>query len=232
MERHTYDQLPYRLLCPRVAEPGTRYSLVVFLHGAGERGTDNETQLVHGVPQFLAAENRTKYDYFLIAPQCPPGQRWVEADWGADSHVQPKEPSEPARLTLELIGQAMRELPIDFQRVYLTGLSMGGFGVWDLLARRPDLFAAAAIVCGGADEATAESIRHIPQWVFHGAKDDAVKPERSRRMVAALRKAGGSPRYTEYPNVGHHSWGNAYSDPELFDWLFAQRRNSGHFGTA
>jgi len=224
MERHTYRQLPYRLLCPLAVEPGTRYPLVIFLHGAGERGTDNEKQLTHGVPQFLTAENRTKFPCFLMAPQCPPEERWVEVDWGAESHVQPREPSEPARRTLELVDRAMRELPIDPDRVYLTGLSMGGFGTWDLLARRPDLFAAAAIVCGGADDAMAERIRHIPQWVFHGAKDDAVKPARSRRMVAALERVGGTPRYTEYPDVGHHSWVNAYSDPVLFAWLFAQRR--------
>ena len=120
----------------------------------------------------------------------------------------------------------MTELPVDPQRVYLTGMSMGGYGTWDLVARRPDLFAAAVVVCGGADESTAVKIKHIPVWVFHGAKDTAVKPARSRRMVAALEKAGGKPRYTEYAEVGHHSWENAYGDAELFQWLFAQRRRS------
>jgi predicted peptidase len=145
MERHTYNELPYRLARPPVVEAGTQYPLVVFLHGAGERGTDNERQLTHGVPQFLTTENRAKYPCFLIAPQCPAGQRWVEVDWGSESHVQPQEPSAPARLTLELIDRTMGELPIDPDRVYVTGLSMGGFGAWDLLARRPDLFAAATI---------------------------------------------------------------------------------------
>src|SRR5262245_57789048 len=102
MERHSYGNLPYRLARPSAVEAGTRYPLIVFLHGAGERGTDNEKQLIHGVPGFLAAWNRAKYPCFLIAPQCPPGQRWVEVDLGAESHVQPEDPSDPARLTLEL----------------------------------------------------------------------------------------------------------------------------------
>src|SRR5947209_90189 len=106
LEKRTYadaagKQLPYRLLKPEPFDPAKRYPLVVFLHGAGERGSDNEKQLVHGVPQFATKENREKYPCFLIAPQCPEGRKWVEVDWSAASHVQPKEPSEPARLTLE-----------------------------------------------------------------------------------------------------------------------------------
>jgi predicted peptidase len=227
LEKRTYQDasgktLPYRLMRPAKVEDGERYPLVVFLHGAGERGTDNEKQLIHGVPQFVA--NREKYPCFLIAPQCPEKARWVEVDWGADSHRIPKEPSEPARLTLELIDTLSKELPIDSKRVYVTGLSMGGYGTWDLVARRPDRFAAGAVVCGGADETTAEAIKHVPVWVFHGAKDGAVKPARSRRMVEALKGAGARPRYTEYPDVGHDSWNPAYKDPELFAWMFAQEK--------
>jgi len=231
MEKLVYEdargkKLPYRLLKPLAIEDGKKYPLVIFLHGAGERGTDNEKQLIHAVPQFAAEENRKKYPCFLIAPQCPEGKRWVEVDWGSDSHVQPKEPGEAGRLTLELIDKLMKELPIDPDRIYLTGLSMGGFGTWDLMARRPELFAATAPVCGGADESTAEKIKHIPVWVFHGAKDTAVKPARSRNIVAALEKAGGKPKYTEYPDVGHNSWDNAYRDPKLFEWMFGQRKTA------
>jgi predicted peptidase len=217
-------KLPYRLLKPLAVEDGKKYPLVIFLHGAGERGTDNEKQLVHGVPQFATKANREKYPCFLIAPQCPEGKRWVEVDWSAERHTQPKEPGEPGRLTLELTDKAIKELPIDPKRVYITGLSMGGFGTWDLLARRPDLFAAAVIVCGGADEAAAPRIKDIPQWAFHGAKDPAVKPERSRHMIAALKKAGGTPQYTEYPDVGHNAWDPAYRDPKVYEWLFGQQK--------
>src|SRR5262249_20918676 len=148
LEKHTYrdahgKELPYRLLKPLHPEEGKKYPLVIFLHGAGERGSDNEKQLIHGVPHFVAKETQEKYPCFLVAAQCPAGQRWVEVDWSADSHTQPKAPGEAGRLTLELIEQVMKELPIDPKRVYLTGLSMGGYGTWDLLARRPELFAAA-----------------------------------------------------------------------------------------
>ncbi|MBO0698496.1 MAG: prolyl oligopeptidase family serine peptidase [Zavarzinella sp.] len=228
LEKHVYEagreQLPYRLLKPLAVEDGKRYPLVIFLHGAGERGTDNEKQLIHGVPQFATKANREKYPCFLIAPQCPEGKRWVEVDWSADRHTQPKEPGEVGRLTLGLIEKAVHDLPIDPKRVYITGLSMGGYGTWDLLARRPDLFAAAVPVCGGADEATAPKIKDIPVWAFHGAKDAAVKPARSRNMIAALEKAGGTPKYTEYPDVGHDSWNPAYADPKLYEWLFAQKK--------
>ena len=229
LEKHVLEddgrRLPYRLLRPLKVEPGKKYPLVVFLHGAGERGTDNEKQLIHGVPQFATLENRKKYPCFLIAPQCPEEKKWVEVDWSADSHTQPKEPGEVGKLTLTLIEEEIKELPVDPTRVYITGLSMGGYGTWDLVARRPDLFAAAAAICGGADETTAPKIKDIPIWAFHGAKDTAVKPDRSRHMIAALKKAGGKPKYTEYADVGHNSWDNAYRDPQFFQWLFAQRKH-------
>lgn len=216
--------LPYRLLTPAHAEPGHTYPLVIFLHGAGERGGDNEKQLVHGVPNFAADENRKKYPCYLIAPQCPEQQKWSDVDWGADRTALPPRPSESARLTLELIDALRKEFPIDPRRIYLTGLSMGGYGTWDLLARHPEVFAAGVPVCGGGDEATAPTIATIPIWAFHGGKDTVVKPERSRRMIEAIKKAGGTPKYTEYPTVGHDSWVRAYRDPALMEWLFAQRR--------
>ena len=117
-----------------------------------------------------------------------------------------------------------KEYSIDPQRIYLTGLSMGGYGTWDLLARKPDLFAAGVPVCGGGDESTAEQIANIPIWVFHGDLDSAVPVSRSRTMVEALKKAGGHPKYSEYPGVEHNSWDKAYADPELMKWLFAQKR--------
>jgi predicted peptidase len=229
LEKRTYEdargkKLPYRLLKPDNYDPKSKYPLVLFLHGAGERGDDNEKQLVHGVPEFAREENRKKYPCFLAAPQCPQGAKWVEVDWSADSQVQPDEPSEPLRLALALVGALQGEFSIDPGRIYVTGLSMGGYGTWDAAMRRPDLFAAAVPVCGGADETKAERIARMPVWVFHGAKDPAVRVARSDRMVAALIKAGGNPGYTRYPAEGHASWGPAYRDPELFKWLFAQKR--------
>ena len=217
-------ELPYRFMKPEGYEATKKYPLVIFLHGAGERGSDNDKQLIHGVPQFASKENREKYPCFLIAPQCPDNVKWVDVDWSAATHTTPKEMTEPSRMTIALIESTLKQYSIDPKRVYLTGLSMGGYGTWDLLARRPDLFAAAVPVCGGADEATAEKIKNIPIWVFHGAKDGAVKPARSRNMVAALEKAGGKPKYTEYQNVGHDSWNPAYKDAEMMRWLFGQMK--------
>jgi predicted peptidase len=216
--------LRYRLLKPDDYDAKKPYPLVLFLHGAGERGDDNDKQLIHGVPEFAKEANRKQYPCFLIAPQCPANARWVEVDWSADAHKQPAEMSEPLRLSLEAIAALQKEFSIDPKRIYITGLSMGGFGAWDALARKPDLFAAAAPICGGGDEATAKLIAKLPIWAFHGAKDGAVKPSRSRHMIEAIKKAGGSPKYTEYEKEGHASWVPAYRDPELYQWLFAQQR--------
>lgn len=217
--------LPYRLLKPAAIEKGKSYPLVVFLHGAGERGADNTAQLIHGSSLFTSKAHRADFPCFVVFPQCPAGQRWVEVDWGEKKpHAQPKKPGAAMLLTRQLVGQLMKHHPIDTQRVYVMGLSMGGFGTWDFAARYPDLVAAIVPICGGADDRTAAKLKSVPAWVFHGAKDTAVWPARSRSMVEALKKAGGTVRYTEYPKVGHDSWNHAFREPELLPWLFAQRK--------
>jgi len=218
--------LPYRLMSPANPKPGQKYPLVIFLHGAGERGNDNNVQLVHGVKEFANAQAREKFPCFLIAPQCPTGKRWVEVDWSAKQHDMPPKPSEPLNWLLALLEQMKKEKPIDTDRIYVTGLSMGGYGTWDLLSRHAEMFAAAVPVCGGGDEAKASVMKGVPIWVFHGAKDTAVIPERSRNMVAAVKKAEGNIKYTEYPEVGHDSWNKAYADPELLPWMFGQKLKS------
>jgi predicted peptidase len=218
--------LPYRLMSPGNPKPGQKYPLVIFLHGAGERGNDNNVQLVHGVKEFANAQAREKFPCFLIAPQCPTGKRWVEVDWSAKQHDMPPKPSEPLNWLLALLEQMKKEKPIDTDRIYVTGLSMGGYGTWDLLSRHAEMFAAAVPVCGGGDDAKASVMKGVPIWVFHGAKDTAVIPERSRNMVAAVKKAEGNIKYTEYPEVGHDSWNKAYADPELLPWMFGQKLKS------
>jgi predicted peptidase len=228
-QRHVYrseggGELPYRLLTPRDYDASKQYPLVLFLHGAGERGHDNQRQLIHGMRDFLRDEIRGKYPSFVVAPQCPKDEQWVSVPWTADAHTMPREPSTPMRQALELVEKLVKQYSIDEDRVYVTGLSMGGFGAWDAVQRRPDLFAAAAPVCGGGDAAMAEAIAKVPIWAFHGDNDKVVKVKRSRDMIAALKKAGATPRYTEYPGVGHNSWTATYRNPELYAWLFAQRR--------
>ncbi len=215
--------LPYRLLRPAKVEKGTLYPLVIFLHGAGERGTDNETPLVHGVKEFAKPASRKAFPCFLIAPQCPEGKKWVEVDWSLRSHEMPKVPSEPEAILLQLLDSLEKTLPIDKSRIYVTGLSMGGYGVWDLTCRHPDRFAAAVPVCGGGDESKGKKAAQVPVWAFHGAKDGVVVPERSRNMIEAMKKAGAQPKYTEYPDVGHDAWNRAYADPAMMRWLFAQQ---------
>jgi predicted peptidase len=217
--------LPYRILTPARVEPGKRYPLVVFLHGGGERGDDNGKQLVHAMNDFASDAIMAKHPAFVVAPQCPEGKRWVEVEWSADSHTMPEMPSEPLAALFGLVDSLTRSQPIDTRRLYITGLSMGAFGVWDAIQRRPELFAAAAPVCGGGDPILAKQIHVVPIWAFHGAVDKTVKVKRSREMVEALKEVGAEPKYTEYPDVGHDSWTRTYKDPALYEWLFAQRKN-------
>ena len=216
--------LPYQLLKPGNYDPGKKYPLVLFLHGAGERGTDNQAQLKHVTAIFTTPENREKYPCFVLVPQCPPDRKWAEVDWSAQHHLTPKKPSIPLAMSMDVIAQLEKEYSIDAKRLYVMGLSMGGYGSWDAISRYPETFAAAVPICGGGDETKAAAIAKIPVWVFHGDHDGAVNVARSRNMVAALKKAGGTPKYTEYPGVGHNSWEPASKDPQLLPWLFGQKR--------
>jgi predicted peptidase len=218
------DTLPYRLLKPLNYDKNKKYPLVVFFHGAGERGKDNITPLTHIAPLFLDSLNRLNYPCFVIVPQCPKEFRWVATDWKLPAHTQPGEPSKPMYLFMKLLDDLAKEFSLDEKRLYVTGLSMGGFATWDIIARFPSKFACAVPICGGADEKTAEKIKNIPIWAFHGALDKVVIPERSRNIIKAIQEKGGSPKYTEFADVYHDSWKRAYADPELIKWIFEQKR--------
>lgn len=213
--------LNYRLLAPSPVEPGREYPLVVVLHGAGERGGDNTRQLFHVAQEFLAA--RERHPAFVVFPQCPEGVWWT-----GDNTLRniPAEPGveKPLPRVIDLINRLRKELPVDQSRIYITGLSMGGFGTFALVAQLPDTFAAAVPVCGGGDPAWADKLATTPMWIFHGDADNVVPPQKSREMVEAIRRAGGNVQYREYPGVGHDSWTPTYSDPAVMDWMFAQRR--------
>ena len=211
-----------QLLAPSVIEPGRRYPLVVFLHGAGERGRDNEKQLKY-LPTWLAEPAlRERHPCFLLAPQCREDERWVDISW-ADKKSTPQGPPTTDMLAvIAALNAVIAAEPVDPSRIYLTGLSMGGYGTWDLAARQPERFAALLPICGGGDEATAPRLAKLPIWCFHGDADEVVPVERSRTMIAAVRAAGGDPKYSELPGVGHDSWTPAYRDPAVLDWMFAQ----------
>ncbi|WP_425614586.1 prolyl oligopeptidase family serine peptidase [Anatilimnocola sp. NA78] len=218
------EKLNYRLLKPKDYDPNKKYPLVLFMHGAGERGDDNKRQLVHGMNDFASDAIMEKYPAFVMAPQCPNGKKWVEVDWGATKHSAPEKPSISLQLSFDTLEALQKEFSIDAKRIYVTGLSMGGYGTWDSIERKPDYFAAAAPICGGGDVEKAKNLTKLPIWAFHGDKDTAVKPERSRDMIAAIKAAGGEPKYTEYAGVAHNSWSQTYSNPEFYAWLFAQQK--------
>jgi predicted peptidase len=227
-EKHEYKDaggstLLYRLLKPGLPAPEQEARpLLIFLHGAGERGSDSQAQLTHGREMMLIAAK--KYGAFVLVPQCPSDQKWVDVDWGKSAHQMPEKPAQPMRLLVELIAKLQAEYPIDADRLYVMGLSMGGYGTWDMIERYPKMFAAAVPICGGGDETQAKLIAKIPVWAFHGAKDTAVPVGRSRNMIQAIKAAGGEPKYTEYPEVDHFAWVPAFKDPEMLKWLFSQKR--------
>ena len=217
-------KLPYRLLQPANIEAGKKYPLVIFLHGAGERGSDNKVQLKNGVGAFSRPDSREKYPCFAFAPQCPKDKKWVDMEWGGATGTAPADPGATQTLMLAAVDAIEKEFPIDPDRIYVTGLSMGGFGTWDLITRHPGRFAAAIPVCGGGDKEKAAAAKPVPVWAFHGLADNVVMPVRTQDMVAGLRAAGGTAALTEFPGVAHDSWTMAYSEPNLLHWLFAQRR--------
>lgn len=217
------QSIPYRILRPEKIEPGQTYPFVLFLHGAGERGTDNAVQ-IKWMSEFATPENRRKYPCFFVAPQCPVDRRWVEVDWSLRSHTMPKNASASLATVKQLVDKLVMELPVDRSRVYVTGFSMGGYGTWDAIQRWPDYFAAAIPICGGGDVAEAPKLTKLPIWAFHGDKDSVVPVNRTTDMIEAIRKAGGNPKVTIYPGVDHDSWSATYTNPDVFAWLFAQKK--------
>ena len=215
------DTLNYRQLVSDY-DPITKYPLVIFLHGSGERGNDNEAQLKWGVLNFASDQIMKMHPSIIIAPQCPKNMSWD--NFSEEDMSFQQSPTEPMKLLMELINEVIVKLPVDTNRIYITGLSMGGFGTYDAIMRYPDMFAAAVPVCGGGDVTKAQSIAHIPIWIFHGALDQAVNPAMSQNMVEALTKEGGHPGYTQYPETGHFSWIAAYSDNMMMEWLYSQRK--------
>lgn len=221
--------LPYRLLTPDGTEAGQKYPLVIFLHGAGERGSDNKKQLAWfwdaKKPSVLTRPEVAAAKAFVLVPQCPDSKKWVEVPWEKGSYKSP-EISEPLKLTLDLTDALLKELPIDPDRVSIVGMSMGGYGALDAVQRRPELFAACVPICGAGDPAKAKDIAHVPVWAFHGDADNVVPVKGSREIVEALKKAGAEPKYTEYPKVGHNSWSPAFEEKEFWNWILAQRRKA------
>jgi predicted peptidase len=194
------------------SDPAKKWPLIIFLHGAGERGDDLSLVKIHGIPKIIETRD---LPFVALSPQCPTGHWW----------------SDYLPLLDDMIQSALDRLNVDPDRVYLTGLSMGGFGTWHLAVEYPHRFAAIAPICGGSPwmydvHRRLNRIRHIPTWVFHGDKDEIVYPAESDVMVRLLKEVGGDVKYTLYTGVGHDSWTATYEGSTLFDWFLSQKRRS------
>lgn len=225
---HTYA---YRVFVPDGWTAKRPWPVVLFLHGSGERGSDNQSQLSQGLPPWLLQHGK-RFPAVVVIPQAPADSAWH---------------GEVEQMALAELEHSITEWHGDRQRLYLTGLSMGGYGAWQIAVDHPGMFAAAAIICGGinqpndpdrlqvdgipaqmADPYTwvAQHIGTLPAWIFNGADDDVVPPEESHRMHAALKAHGNDVRYTEFPGVGHGAWPAAYATKELWPWMFSHRAAS------
>jgi predicted peptidase len=221
------DTLPYRILFPEGYDKSKKYPLVLFLHGGGEKGRDNEKQLLHGVKVFLDPENRKKYPCIVIAPQCMPNDSWSSAK--VDRTVEPAlrdfNYTYPITKSLAAVEQLTKSIiekeVVQKKQVYVTGLSMGGMGTYEIVGRNPGLFAAAAAICGGGEpDSYSKKQAKTRFWIFHGTDDNTVQVKYSREMVNRLKALKAEVRYTEYPGVGHNSWDKAYAEPDLLPWMF------------
>jgi predicted peptidase len=215
------SKMPYRLFIPPSYDAKMKYPLVLWLHGAGSVGEDNALQIsewsIPGTHTWTKPENQAKHPVFVVAPQCPP----TEECWDdSTANALGKE----LQLVLDILDALQKEFNIDAQRLYVAGQSMGGFGTWSLITKRPNIFAAAIPLCGGGNPSLAARASKIPIWAFHGDADEDVPVAETRRMIVAVQKAGGSPKYTEYKGMGHEIWDRVFKEPGIVDWLFAQHK--------
>lgn len=228
------DTLRYRIAYPEGYKPSKKYPVLLFLHGAGERGSDNETQLKHGGKFFSDPGNRKKFPAIIVMPQCPKIDFWARiaprTNGKNDSLGFFTFPSEqPIGKSLGLVENLIDSIAagkdVNTKQIYIGGLSMGGMGTFEMLWRKPNFFAAAFPICGGSDPSKVTNYASgFPIWIFHGDADKTVTVSNSRIMVNALKAAGAKVKYTEYPGVAHNSWDNAFAEPGLLPWVFQQTK--------
>jgi len=223
--------LPYRILYPANYDKNKKYPLLLFLHGAGERGKDNEKQLTHGAKLFITEENRKNFPAIIVFPQCPEESFWAVTK--IDRTVQPlkiefdytAEPNWPLAAANELIKKLSNEEAVDKKQIFISGLSMGGMGTFESVYRYPDLYAAALPICGGGDVNRYDKrVVKIPFWIFHGAADAVVNVKLSQEMVEKLKSLKAEVKYTEYPGVNHNSWDNAFAEPDYLSWMLKHKK--------
>ena len=219
--------IKYRYRLPAKIEEGKKYPILFFLHGAGGRGVDNKGQLLdaNSIDAFKSQKLFSKFNSYVFAGQVPEGEQWVNVDWTSNDHQMPKI-SNSMQKTLEALDAFIIDSnnQVDVNRIYIMGLSMGGYGTWDAVQRRPNFFAAAVPICGGGDKSMAKSLINVPIWSWHGNKDQVINVLRSREMNSAIERSGGSPKYTEVKGRGHDVWLDVWSSDDLWEWLYSQSK--------
>ncbi|MCK5674187.1 MAG: prolyl oligopeptidase family serine peptidase [Spirochaetales bacterium] len=221
------EKLNYRLHLPEILLDNNdlkSYPLILFFHGSGGRGSDNILPVLGSPKDILKITEKFQVPVIIVVPQCPLKFQWSDIPPNADLNRMKKNPTLPMKLTIEMLEEIIAEYPVDLDRIYAVGFSMGGYAVWEILQRFPDKFAAGIPVCGAGDEELTDLIKDIPIWAFHGEDDTVVSPKHSRTMINALIKSGGDPLYTEYENTGHNSWSRTFSNEEVILWLLDQSR--------
>lgn len=215
--------IPYRLFEPKIHSPSATFSLVLYLHGAGERGNDgSDIVLKNGALE--VAKREMRYPCYIVVPQCPKEMKWSPYQKELGTYRLSDTASVIQELIIALLDSIQTKYAVDTSRVYVAGISMGGFGTWELVMRHPSRFAAAVPICGGGDVTKVHRLKHLPIWVFHGSDDQVIKVQWSRALVDSLKALGAPVRYTELPNVGHDAWTPAFSNDALYEWLFSQKK--------
>ena len=225
------DTLPFRVLLPKDFDTKKKYPLLIFLHGIGERGSDNEKQLTHGARFFLKDSIRERFPAVVVFPQCPDGSSWHNAKVTPFpdgrrmvEHPKTRKSNRQLNMLADLIFEMHWVYPIDENRIYLGGLSNGGRGTLEMVRQNPKLFAAAFAICGGANPAIAPDLKNTPLWLFHGDADPVNPYRESKEVYDALKELDATVRMTTFPGTDHNAWEPAFKEPGLMEWLFSFNR--------
>lgn len=224
------DSIAYRILLPENFDAKQKYPVLFFLHGRGESGNDNAKQLINGGKLFLKPENRKQFPAIIVFPQCPENDYWANVKITADEHGKRGfdfqtggKPTKVMKALLGMIDNFLDKPYVDKNRVYIGGLSMGGMGTFEVLRRKPKLFAAAFTICGADNIANVDRYKKVPLWIFQGGKDDVVNPEYSTAIANQMKIIGKEVKFTLYPDANHNSWDAAFGEPRFLQWLFAHQ---------